>query len=123
MNINQKIRHQFIDAMLLVHGVINRKHISDTFQIGPAAASKDLTNYRETWEAAVSYSFRLQSIVATDKFNSRYFTSPVHARHFLAVISEIFEGPHLWKSGSVLPVRNPDSLAAVNTAKTERGAE
>ena len=110
MNINQKIRHEFIDAMLLVHGVINRKHIADAFHIGSACASKDLTVYRETWEAGMKYSFRLQSIVVTEKFRSRYFTSPVQARHFLMVISEIFEGPHYWKTGSVMPVRNSETM-------------
>lgn len=50
----QLARFRFIEAVLMIHGMIRRVHIERAFWVQPAAASRIITEYKEAVPGALT---------------------------------------------------------------------
>ncbi len=63
----QSARFAFIEAMLLKHRFISRTHVMRAFHLGPAAATKLLSEYQEAHPEAMHYSLKEKRYVIGNK--------------------------------------------------------
>jgi len=89
----QKQRLSFIDFSLLFKGFINRKELTEKFEMGMANATRDLTLYKELAPQNIDFNAKDRTYLQAKKFNPLFSYNPKQTLAKLShKISDGFDG-------------------------------